>query len=176
MRSGSRLTSLFYLDHCFLIVPPYPAMVPLSSENPIQTGFSSRVSHAANEANAPLFSPFRRPLAPPLLPEATARSSRAQMHQHVRVPASIHPCSPRALCSAAASLADCAGPSSRCMAHSALSPARVLPKAASKSFQQGPSPVGKGLRQDSLFSYYANVGFQASRDGDRGKGELREPE
>lgn len=177
LRNGVRLTSLFYLGHRYLIIPPSPEMVLQSSENPSKMGFLSRVPHAANEANAPLFSHFHRRLFPILLPKAIARSSCVQMHQPVSVPASTPAPqgSARLQPFLLGPFADCARPSSRFMAHSALSPAHVLPKAAFKSFQCGAPPRGQRPPSGFTLVYYANFGFQASRDQDQ-KEELSEPE
>lgn len=127
-------------------------MVLPSSENPSKIGFLYHVSHAANEANARLFSHFHLLLFPVLLPKAIATSSCVQMHQHVSVPTSTP--APSGLCWAPAfhvgTLCD-PHPGSWLTLPSLL-PAHVLPKAAFKSFQYGPSHAGKGLLGDSLFA------------------------
>lgn len=151
MRNGVRLTSLFYLDHRFLTIPPYPEMVLRSSENPSKIGSLSRVSHAANEANAPLFSHFHRPPFPLLLLKTIARSSRVQMHPHVRVLAStLLPTDSSPSCWDPLQTVLDPRPGSRLTLPS-LQPT-FSQKAAFKSFRDGPSHVGKGLRQNSLFS------------------------
>lgn len=131
-------------------------MVLQSSENPNKIGFLSRVSDAANEANAPLFSHFHLLLFPILLPKAITLSSCEQMHKHVSVPTST----PAPQGSAGLQpflwgpLADCARPSSRFVAHSALTPSQPTfsQKLLSSPSNMGPPHVGKGLLGDSLFS------------------------
>lgn len=131
-------------------------MVLPSSENPSKIGFLSRVSHAANEANAPLFSHFQLLLFPILLPKAIATSSCVQMHQHVSVPTSTP--APPGFCWAPAFHVGtlCRLCETFIQVPGSLCPqsftAHVLPKAAFKSFQYGPSHVGKGLLGDSLFA------------------------
>lgn len=136
---------LLYLDHRFLIIPPYPEMVLPSSENPSKIGFLSRVSHAANEANAPLFSHFHLLLFPVLLPKAIATSSCVQMHQHVSVPTSTP--APPGLCWVQPFIlgpfADCARPSSRFVAHSALTPSQPT---FSQKLLSSPSSMGPPTR------------------------------
>lgn len=174
-----RLTSLFYLDHCFLTIPPYPEMVLQSSENPSKIGSLSRVSHAANEANAPLFSHFHRPPFPLLLLKTIARRSRVQMHQQVRVLAStLLPKGSRGSAPAPRwnPLQTVLDPRPGSLpAHSAFSPAHILPKSCFQVLLGWALPRGQRPPSEFTLFCYANVGFQASRDQD-GKEELREPE
>lgn len=152
-----RLTSLFSLDHRFLIIPPCPEMVLQSSENPGKTGFLSCISHTANEANAPLFTHFHLLLFPVLLPKAIAMCSCVRMHKHVGVPTSTP--TPQGSAWLQPSLLGpftdtaCARPSSGFMAHSALSPPQLTfsQKLFSSPSSLGVSHVGKVLQDSLLF-------------------------